>query len=152
MSRLLEFFLGSILIAVLTVGLMFSVVLRYVLRVDSATDCAWHGSTRAWIDSNGDGLVNRGEPPLADVKIHVDDIENHLVPIGGTGWSATTDKDGDVQFNIPIPGCVNTTFAIYADLPEGYRLTTMPRLEARSDIWEGLGTTRVYYFGFVSDR
>ncbi len=152
MSRLLEFFLGSILIAVFTVGLLFSFVLRNVLRVDSATDCAWHGSAKAWIDSNGDGLVDRGEPSLENVKIHVEDVENRLIPVGGTGWIATTDKDGDVQFNIPIPGCVNITFAIYADLPAGYRLTTMPRLEAQSDIWGGLGMARVYYFGFVPGR
>ncbi len=152
MSRLLEFFLGSILIAVFTVALMFFFMLHYVLRVDSSTDCAWHSSAKAWIDSNGDGLVNHGEPPLGNVKIHVDEVENRLVPIGGTGWTATTDKDGDVQFNIPIPGCVDTTFAIYADVPEGYHLTTMPRFEAHSDIWESLGGARVYYFGFVSDR
>ncbi len=152
MSRFLEFFLGSILIAVFTVGLMFSVVLRYVLRVDSATDCAWRASAKAWSDSNGNGLVDYGEPPLGNVKVHVDDVENRLVPVGGRGWTATTDKDGDVQFNIPIPGCGVTTFAIYADVPQGYRLTTMPRLEARSAIWESLSAARVYYFGFVPDR
>ncbi len=152
MSKLLEFFLGSLLIAVFTGALMFFAVLHYVLRVDSTTDCAWHSSAKTWIDSNGDGLVNREEPPLRDVQIHVVDIENHLLSVGGAGWTAVTDKDGDVQFNIPIPGCANITFAIYADAPEGYRLTTMPRLEAHSDIWESLGAARVYYFGFVPDR
>ncbi len=149
MSRLLEFFLGSILIAVFTVALMFFSVLHYILRVDSATDCAWHGSARAWVDSNGDGLVNRDEPPLREVKIHVEDVENH---VGAAGWSAVTDKDGDVQFNIPIPGCVDTTFAIHLDIPEGYHLTTSPRIQVNSGIWENLGPARIYYFGLVPNR
>ena len=149
MSKLLEFFLGSILIAVFTVALMFFPLLHYILRVGSTADCAWQGSARTWIDSNGDGLVNPGEPPFADVKIHVNDIEN---PLADAGWTATTDKDGDAQFNIPIPGCEATVFEIYADVPNGYRMTTKPRIEAGSDIWEGLGTERVYYFGFGPDR
>ncbi len=152
MSRLLEFFLGSILIAVFAVGLMFFSALHYLLRLDSVTNCAWHGSARAWIDSNGNGLVNRGELPLVGVQVHVEDIQNHLVPLGSEGWAAITDKDGDVQFNIPIPGCTATTFAIQADIPAGYRLTTIPRFEASSSIWESLGPARVYYFGFVPDR
>ncbi len=152
MSKLLEFFLGSLLIAVFTVALMFFAVLHYILRVDSTTDCAWHASAKAWIDSNGNGLVNRGEPPLGAVQIHVADVENRLVPVGDAGWTAVTDKDGDVQFNIPIPGCANIAFAIYAEVPEGYRLATMPRFEVRSDILENLGVVQVYYFGFVPDR
>ncbi len=152
MSRLLEFFLGPLLIAVFIVALMFFSALHYILRVDSATDCAWHASVRTWIDLSGDGLVNRGEPPLRDVKVHVDDVDNRIVPVGSAGWTAITDKDGDVQFNIPIPGCANTAFEIYADAPEGYRLTTMPRLEAHSNIWESLGAGRIYYFGFAPER
>src|SRR5512138_240241 len=104
MSRLLEFLLGSILIAIFTVGLMFFSAVHFVLREGNASDCTWQGSVRAWIDSNGDGLVDRGEPPLGDVKIHVADVANQL---SQAGWTAVTDKDGDVQFNIPVPGCVD---------------------------------------------
>jgi len=152
MSKLLEFFLGSILIAAFTVGLMFFSVLQYVLKVSDTSDCAWHASARAWIDSNGDGLVNHGEPPLGEVKIHVDDVLAPLVPLGDAGWTASTDKDGDVQFNISIPECVDTAFQIYADLPEGYRMTTKPRIDVSSDIWQTLGKERIYYFGFVPEQ
>jgi hypothetical protein len=152
MSRLLEFLLGSILITVFTVALMFFSVLQYVLRAGSVADCAWHGSARTWIDSNGDGLVNRGEPPLRGVEIHVDDIGNGLVAVVDAGWPAFTDKDGDVQFNIPMPGCANTTFEIYVDIPEGYRLTTSPRIEVDPEVWGSPNAERVYYFGFVSDQ
>ncbi len=152
MSRLLEFFLGSILIAVFTVALMFFAGLHYILRLGSTIDCAWHASAKAWVDLNGDGLVDRGEPPLDNVKIHVNDIESRLIPLGAPGWTAVTDQDGNVQFNIPIPGCEDTTFEIYADVPENYRMTTKPRLEANSDIWEALSKERVYYFGFLPGR
>jgi hypothetical protein len=152
MSRLLEFFLGSILITVFTVAFMFFFALHYILNVDGISDCAWHGTARAWIDSNRDGRINQDEPPLADVEIHVEDVQNQLVVAGDAGWSAITDKDGDVQFNIPIPGCADTVFEIYAGIPNGYQVTTKPRIEVNSGIWESLGTDRVYYFGFVLDR
>jgi len=149
MSKLLEFFLGSILISVFTVALMFFFALHYILGAGSMTDCAWYGSARAWLDSNADGLVNHGEPPLDDVKIHVNDVENGFVDVG---WPAITDKDGDVQFNVPIPGCLDTVFEIYVDIPEGYRITTRPRIEVTPVVGESPGTERVYYFGFASDR
>src|SRR5512138_2611467 len=90
MSRLLEFFLGSILIAAFTVALMFFSVLQFVLKAGSTVDCAWYGSTRTWIDVNADGLVDRDEPPLADVKIHVDDVTSQLVPVRDPGRRAAS--------------------------------------------------------------
>lgn len=149
MSRLLEFFLGSILVAVFTVALMFFSALQYILRAGSMDDCAWYGSARTWIDSNADGRVDRGEPLLADVTIHVDDVENQLVDVG---WPARTDQDGDAQFTIPIPGCLDTVFEIYVDVPEGFRMTTSPRISIDPEVWRSPGTERVYYFGFILDR
>jgi hypothetical protein len=149
MSRLLEFLLGSFLISVFTVAFMFFSTLHYILRVGGITDCAWQGSARAWIDSNGDGQVGPGEPPLSDVKIHVDDVQNQLVD---AGLPAVTGKDGQVQLNARVPGCADTLFAIYVNIPDGYRITTSPRIEVRPDIWESLGTERVYYFGFAVER
>lgn len=149
MSRLLEFFLGSILVAVFTVALMFFSALHYILRTDHTADCAWQASARTWIDSNRDGLLSRGERPFGDVEIHVDDLENQLAD---AGWTAVTDKDGDVQFNIPMPGCLDTVFEISAEIPEGYRVTTRPRIEVSSYVWGGPGRESVYYFGFVAER
>lgn len=146
MSRLLEFFLGSILIATCTVALMFFSALQYILRMGSADDCTWQGSAKTWIDSNSDRLVNHGELPLADVQIHVDDVGNRLFDVA---WPVIAGKDGKAQFNVPIPGCLDTTFEIYVDVPDGYRLTTRSRIEVDPGVWESLTAERVYYFGFI---
>jgi hypothetical protein len=149
MSKLIEFFFGSILITISTVALIFFSMLHYILRVGGVADCAWHGSARAWIDSNGDGLINHGESPLSDIEVHIDDVESQLVDVG---WPAITDKYGDVQLNVSIPGCSNSVFEIYADIPEGYRVTTRPRIEVNRDFWGSLGTENIYYFGFITDK
>ena len=149
MSRILEFFLGSILITVFTVAFMFFSALQYILRVGGLADCAWSSSAKAWIDSNRDGSFDRSETPLKDVGIHVDDIQNQRVD---AGWPASTDQNGEVQLHVSIPGCSDTVFEIYVDIPEGYRLTTRPRIEINPAVWESPGTEPVYYFGFVPAR
>src|SRR5215216_6335464 len=149
MSRLLEFLLGSILITVFTVAFLFFSAVHYILRTGSVADCAWYGSAQAWIDSNADGQIDPDEPPLSDVKIHVDDVQNQFVEFS---WPVTTDQDGDVQLSVSIPGCSGSTFEIFVDIPEGYRATTRPRIEVQPDPWERLSAERVYYFGFAPER
>jgi len=149
MSKLIEILFGSILITISTIALIFFSTLHYILRAGGAVDCAWHGSAKAWIDSNQDGLVNHGESPLGDVAIHIDDVQNQRVDIG---WPAITDRYGDVQFQASIPDCSNSVFEIYTDLPVGFRLTTRPRIEVRRDFWGSLNSEIVYYFGFISDN
>jgi hypothetical protein len=149
MSRLLEFFLGSILIAVFTVAFIFFSALHYILRSGGIEYCAWQGSAKAWIDTNRDGLVNTGEPPLSDVEIYIRDIDNQLFDIS---WPVITDQEGDVQFDISLPGCSNTVFEISVEIPEGYRTTTTSRIKVNTDPSSSSGTERIYYFGFISDR
>lgn len=149
MSRLLEFLLGSLLITVFTVAFLFFSAVHYILRVVGVADCTWYASAQTWIDSNADGLVNPGESPLRDVKIHVDDLQNQIKNVSGP---AITDQDGDVQMSISIPGCADTVFEIYVDIPTGYRITTSPRLSIQPELWGNSGTGRIYYFGFAPDR
>jgi len=149
MSKIIEFFLGSILITILSIALMVFSALHYMLKGSSVVDCAWHGSARTWIDSNGDGLVNKGEPPLADVEVHIDDIQNRLIDVG---WPATTNQKGNVELNVPMPKCLDTIFEIYTHAPEGYRITTMPCIEVNWDLWGSLSPQSVYYFGFVATK
>jgi len=149
MSRLLEFFLGSILITVFTVAFLFFSAVHYILKGGDVAHCAWYGSARAWIDSNADGRINPDEPPLSDVQVHVDDMQNQFIDID---WPASTDQDGDVQLNVSLPGCSGTAFEIYVEVPEGYRATTRPRIEVNLNPEESLNTEYVYYFGFAPER
>jgi hypothetical protein len=149
MSRLLEFVLSSILITVFTVAFIFFSAVHYILRAGNVTDCTWYASARTWIDVNGDGLVDPGESPLGDVKVHVDNLQNRIATVS---WPAITDQSGDVQLNVSIPQCADTVFEIYVDIPEGYRITTRPRLAVQPDIWESSGREPVYYFGFEPVR
>ena len=149
MSKLIEVLFGSILITISTIALIFFSTLHYLLGAGGVSGCAWQISSRAWIDSNQDGLVNNGESPLSDVAIHIDDVQNKLVDIG---WPAITDRYGDVQLQVSIQDCSNSVFEIYADLPVGFRPTTRPRIEVYRDFWAGLGAEPIYYFGFISDK
>ena len=149
MSKALEFFLGSILITTLTIAFLFFSALHYILEISGITDCVWHSSARTWIDSNGDGLVNNGEPPLSNVEIHINDVKNQLVNVG---WHATTNMYGDAQLNVLIPNCSDTVVEVYADTPEGYRMTTRPRIEVNRDFWGSLGTESIYSFGFIPKK
>ena len=148
MSRLLEFILGSILITVFTVAFIFFSAVHYILRAGEAADCTWYASAQTWIDANSDGQVDPGESPLGDVKIHVDDTGNAPAPVS---WPAITDQNGIVQLNVSIPGCADTVFEISVDIPEGYRITTRPRLAVQPELWES-ASAHVYYFGFAPDR
>lgn len=152
MSKLLEFFLGSILITVSTVAFIFFSALHYIIKVSGISDCVWQGSARAWIDSNEDGLANPGEPPLRNVAIHIDDTQSQYLNVS---WPVITDQHGDVHFTALIPGCSETAFEIYVDIPQGYRLTTRPRIEVGSvngDFWSSLGPQSIYYFGFLPEK
>jgi hypothetical protein len=149
MSRLLEFFLGSILIVVFTVAFIFFSALHFVLKGGSVEDCAWQASAKAWVDTNRDGFLNTGEPPLSDVEIYIKDVQNQLFDLS---WPVMTDQEGDVQFDLSLPGCSNTVFEISVEIPQGYRTTTSTRIEVNADVSSRPDTERVYYFGFVSDR
>lgn len=150
MSKIIEFLLGSILITIFTIALMIFSVLHYVFKAGGIIDCEWHASTKTWIDLNADGLVNNGEPPLGNVKILVDEVRNQHVNVA---WPAITNKDGEVQLKVPMPGCPEADLEVYvADTPEGYRLTTEPRIEVDRDLWQSLDSNRVYYFGFTPEQ
>ena len=149
MSRVLEFLLGSILITVFTVAFLFFSAVHYILRTGNVADCAWYGSARAWIDSNADGRIDPDEPPLSNVKVHVEGVQNQFFDLS---WPAITDQEGDVQWSVSIPGCSESVFEIFVDIPEGYRATTRPRIEVQPDPSQSLNTEPVYYFGFAPER
>jgi hypothetical protein len=151
MSKLFELFLGSILMTILAIALIVFSALHYILRLGGIADagCDWHGSAKTWVDSNGDGIVNNSETPLGEVEIHIDDVQNQLVDVG---WPTITDKNREALLNVLMPGCSGVLFEVYANTPQGYRMTTKPRIEVNPDVWGSLRTEKVYYFGFISDQ
>jgi hypothetical protein len=149
MSRLLEFLLGSILITVFTVAFMFFSAVHYILRVGGIGDCTWYGSAKTWIDSNGDGLFSSGETPLDGVEIHVDGGEIGPVNIR---WPVVTNLRGDAQLSVTLPGCDSSIFELSVDIPQGYHVTTAPRIQVQPDLWGSLSSRPVYYFGFAAER
>lgn len=149
MSRLLESFLGSILVTVFTVAFLFFSAVRYILRPESLAECTWQASARAWVDWNADGRVDPHEPVLDDVPVYAGDMHNQLL---GTLRTETTGQNGDVQLHVPLADCQDTVVEIFVDIPEGYRATTRPRLEVQTDLWDNLRTERLFYFGFVPEH
>jgi hypothetical protein len=148
MSRLLEFFLGSILITIFTVAFLFFFALQYIFKIDRIADCTWQGSARAWIDSNGDGRVGANEPPLGGVEMYVEQDQFQLIDLR---LPVITDRNGDVQFNVSLPACSKTLFEIYVNVPQGYRITTRPRIEVSPETEANSRTEPIYYFGFMPD-
>lgn len=149
MSRLLESFLGSILVTVFTVAFLFFSAVEYILRPEGLADCTWQVAARAWVDWNADGHVDPHEPVLDDVPIYVGDMHNQLL---GTLRPLETDQNGEIQLSVPIAGCQETVVEIFVDIPKGYRATTQPRIEVQTDLWENLRAERLYYFGFVPEH
>jgi len=91
----------------------------------------------AWVDTNGNGLQDHGEPPLPGVRIT-------LLAVGADGslaevGMATTDQYGLYRFDGLRPGA----YRVRVELPSGYAFTVnRPDLaEIASIIPEGPGPT-----------
>ncbi len=80
-------------------------------------DCFWSAEAFTWLDTDGSGTYDDGEPPLAGVE----------VTFGLTFYgSTTTDADGRAHLSGMHPGGCDDPFdnAVIASVPEGYTATT----------------------------
>jgi len=98
-------------------------------------DCFWSADVFAWVDSNGDGARQEGEPPLSGVEA------NFNLNFLGSG---TTGADGFAHISAMHPGECNLALenSLVARAPEGYTPTTdliVPYTEDRD----------LYNFGFA---
>jgi hypothetical protein len=100
-------------------------------------DCGLSPTVSTWVDLDSDSSHDLpDEPPLAGVTFVVE-LQ------GWSTWKRTTDVNGSGQFYIfPLP-CGFSSYAIYAEIPPGYRATTPVRAEFRN-----FGTFKV---GFVKE-
>lgn len=103
-----------------------------------SADCIWTGNAVAWIDENRNGIKDAGEIPLPNVQFLVDDMHNEYTNVAS---EVVTDKDGKAILFVWLPGCPRVKMEVYPIVPQGYELTTSPRLKNTKD--------KLYEFGFV---
>ena len=94
-------------------------------------DCFWAADVAAWVDANGNGARDEGEPPLEGVQVNLS-----LSFMG----SRTTGADGRVHVGGMHPGeCLTTEpYNVMVATPDGYEpttATTLPYTEAQ-DLYE----------------
>jgi ligand-binding sensor domain-containing protein len=104
-----------------------------------SADCIWTGDAVAWIDENHNGIIEEDEPPLSNVQFYVDDTYNKFTDIGG---ESITSWKGESKLFVSLPGCPKTKMEVYPQVPQGYGLTTPPRLK-------GDKNEKRYEFGFA---
>ncbi len=104
-------------------------------------DCGWGGTGLAWLDENGDGRRDPGEPPLENVRFVVDDTRARRRDVCEP---AVSDAAGTASFSIFMPGCPEVAFQVRAEPPAGYLPTTPQRLAADED-----ESGETFSFGFA---
>jgi len=112
-----------ILGGIITVLALFVLlVLTGVIYIPLGEFCSWEFTGQAWIDENADGIWDENEPPLEGVQFHLNYASepDHDVNME----EAYTDSHGDVSLGLWTYSCAPAKFAVYPDIPSGYRLTT----------------------------
>ncbi len=99
---------------------------------------AWQGKFWAWLDENENGVWDTHEVPLQDVRFSVTYQTNTD--------HARSDWKGYAFLGTVFSECPNTTFEVYAEPPDGYRLTTTERFRAGSGCDRDEGP---HLFGFT---
>ena len=102
-------------------------------------DCLWVGYARAFIDENANLEEDPGEPTLISVTFYVDDTLNNFTKVA----KAVSESDDSAELSVWLPGCPEVAFEIYPEIPQGYVLSTPPRLKVPED-----GYGDIYFFGF----
>ncbi len=125
--------------------LLFALVILVVgsfYLIDQAPfwECAWSGIGRAWIDANQNGIWDEGEDPLPGVVFHVDDVRNGDEKV----ITAHGGENGAVKLVIELKQCPRVAYAVYVEVPQGYRLTTPKR-----QVDERMTNDAEFLFGFV---
>ncbi|MCP4371413.1 MAG: hypothetical protein GY797_25335, partial [Deltaproteobacteria bacterium] len=100
---------------------------------------AWQGKFWAWLDENENGVWDTHEVPLQDVRFSVTyqtNTDHARSDWKGYAWLGST----------VFSECPNTTFEVYAEPPDGYKLTTTERFRAGSGCDRDEGP---HLFGFT---
>ena len=127
----------------LTVVVLASVPLaacarRTVLEEFSAggfVECSFESWATSWLDSNGNGRWDEGEPPLGGIQVA---ITGPAFPTR----TRITDSTGKLEFSLFAAGCNRPRFAFVAMVPDGFALTTARRRVAVSGETVSFGFAR----------
>ena len=96
----------------------------------------------AYLDSDGDGNRDSGEPGFEGVYIYADLDGDDRPDLGEPG--AFTDVDGRYAINFPGAG----TYTLRSDMPAGYE-RTFPASGEHTAVYDGLSLDDNYDFGFL---
>ena len=107
---------------VLAIGLIaVAVVVVYALGswliIGALSEGPFEVAVRTWRDDNGDGVWDQGEPPVAYVNVHLEDV-THGKPLAR--W--VTDENGVVVFGGMLQPKRTDVYEVYAEAPPGYAL------------------------------
>ena len=105
-------------------------------------DCFEYFYLAAWLDTDGNGVWDQGEQPLAGVEFFVAGSYAHSLSQG----KAVSAENGEASVDTWSPGgCINLEgYSVQATAPEGYQLTTTSPLPYDPDA----SPTNPYIFGF----
>ena len=85
-------------------------------------ECSWYVLLFAWSDSDGNGLRDANEPPLANIRFFSEDPSLKFEKID----HGTTGTGGSIGLVELLPGCFHFQFEVYPEVPEDCQLTTTP--------------------------
>jgi hypothetical protein len=116
------------------------VVTQIPLLTPTPDECSWYGLVLAWSGSNGDGLRDADEPPLANIRFFSEDPSHKSEKFD----YGTTGSGGSMGLVELLPGCTHRQFEVYPEVPENCQLTTPTRFLA--DTRKG---NQEFSFGFL---
>ena len=120
-----RFFLIAVLILLGVVGLY---MWFYNGMIAVLSTGPFEVGVRTWRDDNRDGIWNEGEPPLAYVTVHLEDVAD-----GEPNVQWVTDESGDVVFGGLLWPERADVYEVYAEAPPGYEVIGPERVRVDFD-------------------
>ena len=120
-----RFFLVVVLILLGIIGLY---MLAYSAISAALSRGPFEVGVRTWRDDNRDGIWDKGEPPLAYVNVHLEDVAD-----GEPNIQWVTDESGDVVFGGLLWPERSDVYQVYAEAPPGYEVIGPERVRVDFD-------------------
>jgi len=112
----------------ISVGVLVVYGLGSWLIIDSLSEGPFEVGVRTWRDDNRDGVWNEGEPAVAYVNVHLEDV-THDKPLA----RSTTDENGVLVFGGLLRPQGRDIYEVYAEAPPGYEVVGPKRVRVDFD-------------------